>query len=418
MSYLGALIGIVVSLFFILFFAGMEAAFFTINKLSIELKKKQGKQEGVLAARFADKPASFIGACVFGIIFCLVVYGLFFNHYFNSVFWAKTNFEIKWIELLLNVIISVLFVVFFGRFLARLLFNRNEKLFYKLLSFFSIFAVLFERMTNLFVNFSNGILKYLFNIRIKSERHPFNRMPVEPLFQQAKDMKGDFNEELNSLLFENALMLPAVKARHCLIPRTEISSIPIDLPIEDVRQRFIGTQQSRLVVYENNIDNILGYVMQHSVFKQPASIRDILIPVFTVPESMGVIDLLSRFSKERKSLAWVVDEFGGTAGVVTVENILAKLFGEMQDEEKDKLIEQKISQTEFIFSGRLELDYLNEKYHLEFPEHESETLSGYIIRENKSIPKQEERIFINDYEFEIISLRETTIGTVKMRVLR
>lgn len=419
MSQLSALTGILITLILILFFAGMEAAFLTANRLNIELKKKQGSSEGLLSSRFADNPTTFIGTSIFGGLLCLVVYGLFFNEFFNQLFWAKTNFHNENLQMVLNTIISTIFVAFFGRFLARLFFNRNDKLFHALLAFFSIFYNLFNNIIKIFISFSGGILKYLFNVRLKSEKKPFGRMQVEHLFQQAKDSDEMVSQDLNTYLFENALTLPNIKIRQCLVPRTEIIGVELHTSIEDLRQSFIKHIMSKLVVYEGSIDNIIGYVTQQGLFIRPANIEQILMPTFTVPESMSIIDLLTRFSKERKSLAWVVDEFGGTAGIITVENILTELFGEMQHEsDKEAFVEQKVAENEYIFSGRLELEYLNEKYDFELPENNSETLSGYIIKENKDIPKQKERIIVDNYEFDIISVTDTRIGMVKMRILR
>lgn len=419
MSQLSAFTGILITLILILFFAGMEAAFLTANRLNIELKKKQGSSEGLLSSRFADNPTTFIGTSIFGALLCLVVYGLFFNEFFNQLFWIKTNFHNENLQMVLNTILSTIFVVFFGRFLARLFFNRNDKLFHSLLSFFSIFYNLFNNIIKVFISFSNGILKYLFNVRVKAEKQPFGRMQVEHLFQQAKDSEEMVSQDLNTYLFENALTLPNIKIRQCLVPRTEIIGVELKTGMEQLRQSFIKHNMSKLVVYDTSIDNIVGYVTQQGLFKKPQLIDEILLPTYTVPESMSIIDLLTRFSKERKSLAWVVDEFGGTAGIITVENILSELFGEMQHEsDKESFVEQKVAENEFVFSGRLELEYLNEKYDFEFPENNSETLSGYIIKENKDIPKQKERIIVDNYEFDIISVTDTRIGMVKMRILR
>lgn len=419
MSQLSAFTGILITLILILFFAGMEAAFLTANRLNIELKKKQGSSEGLLSSRFADNPTTFIGTSIFGALLCLVIYGLFFNELFNQLLWVKTNFHNENLQMVLNTILSTLFVVFFGRFLARLFFNRNDKLFHSLLSFFSIFYNLFNNIIKIFIGFSNGILKYLFNVRVKAEKQPFGRMQVEHLFQQAKDSEEMVSQDLNTYLFENALTLPNIKIRQCLVPRTEIIGVELKTDMEQLRQSFIKHNMSKLVVYDTSIDNIVGYVTQQGLFKKPRLIDEILLPTFTVPESMSIIDLLTRFSRERKSLAWVVDEFGGTAGIITVENILSELFGEMQHEsDKESFVEQKVAENEFVFSGRLELEYLNEKYDFEFPENNSETLSGYIIKENKDIPKQKERIIVDNFEFDIISVTDTRIGMVKMRILR
>lgn len=199
----------------------------------------------------------------------------------------------------------------------------------------------------------------------------------------------------------------------------EIEAVDIDTSLTEVKERFISTKLSKLVVYENNIDNILGYIHQLDMFKNPVDLRSILLPIPTIPESMNAADLISKFSKERKSIAWVIDEFGGTAGIVTMEDLLEEIFGDIKDEyDTEDLVEKQISTDEYIFSGRLELDYIAEKYNLEFRvDDETGTLSGYIISQHEKIPKQRERIIIDAYEFDILNVSETRIETVKMKVL-
>ena len=189
--------------------------------------------------------------------------------------------------------------------------------------------------------------------------------------------------------------------------------------IEDVKRKFVETKLSKLIVYENNIDHIIGYIHQLDLFKKPDKLKSVLLPIPAVPESMSAVDLIGKFSSERKSIAWVVDEFGGTAGIITMEDVLEELFGEIEDEyDSEKFVEKQIAENEYIFSGRLELDYLEEKYGFEFPENESETLSGYIINFYETIPRQKERIIIDDYEFDILSVSDTRIETVKMKKLK
>jgi putative hemolysin len=215
------------------------------------------------------------------------------------------------------------------------------------------------------------------------------------------------------------LSLPNVKVRQCLVPRTEVESVELTTPIEEVKQRFIDTKLSKLVVYEESIDNIVGYVHQLDLFKKPAEVRSILLSIPAVPESMSATDLIAKFSKERKSIAWVVDEFGGTAGIITMEDVLEEIFGEIHDEyDTEEFIEKQLAENEYIFSGRLELDYLNEKYDFEFPDAESETLSGYIINEHETIPKLKETIVIGDIQFDILNVSDTRIEMVKLKLLR
>jgi CBS domain containing-hemolysin-like protein len=266
------------------------------------------------------------------------------------------------------------------------------------------------------IQLSEWLVKYVFNIRLDKNKEAFKRSNLKNLFQQTMD---EDRQERNTQLLENAQELPKIKIRQCLVPRKEIVGIDISCSMEQVKQKFVETKLSKLLVYENNIDHIIGYIHQLDLFKKPANIQSILLPIPAVPESMSATDLINKFINERKSIAWVVDEFGGTAGIITLEDVLEELFGEIQDEyDTEEFIEKQIAENEFIFSGRLELDYLEEKYNLIFPEHEYETLSGYIINYYETIPRQKERIIIDDYEFEVISVSDTRIETVKMKKLK
>ena len=265
---------------------------------------------------------------------------------------------------------------------------------------------------------SNWILKYVFNVRINEKKDSYTRFDLETLFSENED--GEFEpEELNTELFENALELPKIKIRQCLVPRKEIIGLDSKASVEEARNKFIETKLSKLVVYESNIDNITGYIHQLDMFKNPETLQSVLLPIPAVPESMSATDLINKFSRERKSIAWVVDEFGGTSGIITMEDVLEEIFGEIHDEyDSEEFVEKRISENEYIFSGRLELDYLSEKYNLEFPDEESETLSGYIINHHETIPQQKERIIIDDYEFDVLNVSDTRIEMVKLKILK
>jgi CBS domain containing-hemolysin-like protein len=266
------------------------------------------------------------------------------------------------------------------------------------------------------IDLSEWILKYVFNIRLDKNKEAINRSDLKHLFQQTAT---DERQERNTQLMENAQELPKVKIRQCLVPRKEIIGVESRATIEEVKKKFVETHLSKLVVFENNIDNIKGYIHQLDLFKKPASIQSVLLPIPAIPESMSATDLITKFSKERKSIAWVVDEFGGTAGIITMEDVLEELFGEIQDEyDTQEFVEKQLAGNEYIFSGRLEIDYLEEKYGFDFGEDESETLSGFIINYHETIPRQKERIIIDDYEFDIIHVTDTRIEMVKMKKLK
>jgi CBS domain containing-hemolysin-like protein len=253
------------------------------------------------------------------------------------------------------------------------------------------------------------------NVHIRKNKNNFTRLELENFIQQ-RDEKEFESQEMNKELFEAALTLPYVKIRQCLVPRKEIEAISVNESIEKLKNRYIATNLSKLVVYEKNIDNIVGYVHQISLFKQPENIGSIMLPIPAVPESMTATDLMNLLIKERKSMAWVVDEFGGTSGIITMEDLLEELFGEIKDEyDFEELTEREVGEDEYEFSGRLEIEPLNEKYKLGLEMNLSETVSGYIIHHNESIPKQKEKIIIGKFEFEILEVTDTRIELVKMK---
>jgi CBS domain containing-hemolysin-like protein len=273
----------------------------------------------------------------------------------------------------------------------------------------------------MFIGFSEWMLQYIFNVKLSDKKEMFSKIDLEHFLQQAKNFNEDDNSEINKELFENALSIRDTKLRECLVPRKEIVSIPQNSTIEEAKKSFIETRLSKLVVYDKDIDNITGYIHQLDLFKNPASVTAMLLPIPTVPESMSVTGLMDKFAQERKTIAWVIDEFGGTAGIVTMEDLLEEIFGEIQDEydDVDELVNKQLSTTEYLFSGRLELDFITEKYSLEFPNKDgSETLSGFIIQNHEAIPEQKERIIVGNYEFDVLSVSGTRIETVKLKVLK
>ena len=419
MSELYILLSIIGTLIMIGFFAGYEIAFVSANRLSIELKKKQGKKSGMILANFMENPAKFIGSCLIGLNIFLVIYGLLFDEFLKSIAWRPINFKNDIVQLIVDTFISTIVVLVFGEFIPKAVFKAKSERF---LSFFAtiahFFYTLFEPIATLFVNISQWILKYVFNMRLNKSNDAFNKVDLEHFFQQTKEQDED-NQELNTELFENALSLPLVKIRQCLVPRTEIEGVDINSSIEELKTHFVTTQLSKLVVYDENIDNILGYVHQLDLFQKPDSVKSIMHPMMAVPESMSATDLINKFTKERRSIAWVVDEFGGTSGIVTMEDVLEEIFGEIHDEyDVEEFEEKQLTEDEFMFSGRLELDYLNEKYKMDFAVEDSETLSGFIFNAHETIPKLKETIIIGHYKFDIVSVSDTRIEMVKMKILK
>ncbi len=424
-----ALIAIIISLLLIGFFSGIEIAFVSANKLSMELRKKQGTYSGRVWGEFADKPARFIGTTLVGVNVVLVVYGLLVGeflyplwHYIELKLPASLADYVKYIKLLAETILSTLIVLFI-EFVFKAFFRAtNESI---LSNGFIAWIVQFfygalSATSTFFVNIAEWILRYIFNVRLNDKKEVFTKIDLEHFMQQSKNHDEEDTSDINKELFENALSLSEIKIRECLIPRKEIEGVDITTNIEVVKNTFIKTKLSKLLVYEENIDNILGYIHQLDLFKNPLDIQSILLPIPAIPESMSATDLMNKFSKERKSIAWVVDEFGGTAGIVTMEDLLEEIFGDIRDEhDTEEFVEKQLAANEFIFSGRLELDYITEKYELNFPDSaDTETLSGFIIQNRDEIPKQKETFTVGNYQFDILNVSDTRIETVKLRVLK
>ena len=422
MTQAGLSIFLSITLLFIIFFTGIEVAFISANRLSIELKKKQGKRGGIILSDFFDKSNAFLGACLVGIVLFLVLFTLILIQLLADTLWIVPffqNVQNDYLFLLADALAGIIIILFFTEFLTKAFFRAKSD---ALLSFFAPLAKFFYNILHpiisLFVSLAAGIMRFLFNVKLKEDSQPFTKGDIEHYYQQNNEQDEE-HPEMNKELFENALSLPNIKIRRCLVPRTEIEAVNINTSIEAVKEKFLETRLSKMVVYKGNVDNIVGYVHQLDMFKKPADIKAILLAIPAVPESMSATDLITKFSREHKSIAWVVDEFGGTAGIITMEDVLEEIFGDIKDEyDTEEFVEKQLSENEYILSGRLELDYLNEKYGFTFPQNESETLSGYIIDEHKSIPGFKERIIIGDYEFDVLNVTNTRIEMIKMKVLR
>lgn len=422
MVHRSQIIALVVLVLLAGFFAGITVAFTRINRLRVEIKKKQGKMAGRILSRFNEQPGRFIATSLTGFTVVLVAYCLLVAQIVHASWVAAvpdTAGSATYLPLLIEIFCATLILLIFGLLIPRSLFRAGaEKLLVWLAVPVSCFSYLLYPLSALMTGLSKWMLKYLFNVRILDEKDPFEIGDPENFLLQTQPHHLE-NQQLNTQLFENALLLAQVKVRECMIPRKEVASMPVSSTVREVTERFIDTKLSKLVIYEHNIDNILGYIHQRDLFTGPADIRSVVHPMLAVPETMSATNLLSRFTREHKSIAWVVDEFGGTAGIVTLEDLLEEIFGEIRDEhDVEEFVEKQIAEKEYIFSGRLEIDHLNQKYDFDFPDTESETLSGFIIAHHETIPKVRERIIIDDFEFDILNVTETRIEMVKMRVLR
>lgn len=428
MNWIVASLSIIASLLLIGFFAGIEIAFVSANKLSIELRRKQGTYSGKIWGHYADQPTRFIGTTLIGFNVLLVVYGLCWSSMIaplwdlHSIWWKKFNTDNPYIRLAIETILSAICLIVIEFFFKAIFRAKKDSVLNNGVITYVVqfFFMLFSGISTLLVEVATWMLKYIFNVSITEKKDAFSKVDLEHFLQQSKSNEEEDNTEINKELFENALSLSETRIRECLVPRKEIESITQSASIEEVKQKFIDTQLSKLVVYGDNIDNIVGYVHQLDLFKNPRQISDVLLPIPVVPESMSATDLMSKFTRERKSIAWVIDEFGGTAGIVTMEDLLEEIFGEIQDEhDTEELVDKQLSTNEYLLSGRVELDYLTEKYKLEFPDSEgTETLSGFIIQHRDAIPSLQESFTVGNFQFDILNVSDTRIETVKLKVLK
>jgi CBS domain containing-hemolysin-like protein len=406
---------IVASVILIGFFSGYEIGFVSANRLSLELKKKQGSRSGKIIAGFLEAPTQFIGTCLIGLNISLVVFGILFEELLHTHIWSHLGLGDGAI-LVGNTFVSTLVILFIGELVPKAMFKaRAASLINTFAPVAQFFHILFKPLTVVLVNTAQWVLSNLLQVKMVYKKEAFTKVDLAHFVQQTNPHQEQ--QELNTDLFENALSLPDIKVRKCLVPRTEIIGVDLLTPISELKALFIETKLSKLIVYNDSLDNIVGYVHQLDLFKKPTEIKAILHPILLVTESMNAADLINLFSKKRKSIAWVVDEFGGTAGIVTMEDVLEEIFGEINDEyDEQEFLEKKLSANEYLFSGRLELDYLYEKYGIDFAADSAETLSGYLIHKHEAIPKVREVIHLSHFDAEILLVSDTRIEKVKLTI--
>lgn len=417
-----SLLIIILSVAFSAFFSGMELAFVSANKLRIELENKQGIFSSRLISNyFLSNPSRYIGTMLVGNNIMLVIYGIFMAAILDAP--LRNYFHSNAAVLVAQTILSTLVILVTGEFLPKALFRINPN---KTLSIFVVPALFFYFTLYILVGFIIGIsefmLKKIFRIELPEGRFDFSRIDLNNLVKEATDSKpGKDEEEIDHeiQIFQNALDFPNIRVRECMIPRTEIIATEVNDNMEELRKKLIETGVSKILIYKETIDNIIGYVHSYEMFKKPESIKSVLLPVLIVPETMPAQEALSRFIQERKSMAVVVDEFGGTSGLLTMEDVMEEIFGDIEDEHDiEEFEETRISDSEYVFSGRLEVDYINDEYDLELPVGEDyETLAGLIISNHGSIPSRDEVITIGDFRFTIMEVSDKRIERVKVKVV-
>jgi len=410
------------SLLFSAFFSGLEIAFISANKLRIELDKKQGSYGSKMVSFLTKNPGQYITTMLVGNNAALVIYGYLMAVELTPLI-ISLNINSEIAILIIQTILSTLIILVTAEFLPKTLFRINPN---KILNVFSlpvvIIYVLLYPVAKVTMTISSFLLQVFFKAKIneKQEKVVFSAIDLDHIIDQSIDETKDEDElEHDIKLFQNALDFSKVKLRECIIPRNEIIALELNNPVEKLKEKFIETGFSKILIYKDTIDNIIGYVQSTKLFHNPENISSMLKNLAIVPETMTASKLLNSFMKEHKSIALVVDEFGGTSGIVTIEDIIEEIFGEIEDEhDSTDFKEEQISETEFIFSGRLEIDYINEKYNLNIPgKEEFETIAGYILHYYEEIPNEGEKIRIDKFEFDILKILSPKIELIKVKLL-
>ena len=399
------------------FFSGMEIAFLTSNKLRIEIDKSKKGVTQALIDLFISHSGMYITTLLVGNNVVMVIYGIFMSDLLVKQF-EFLHLSIG-VELFVETLVSTLIILGFAEFLPKTVFRLRSNLFLKLFSVpVFLFYLLFFPLSYFSVWLGGWLLRIFTGRKLghKEPNRAFGKVDLNNLIEEG-EVNARQEEEMHEIkLFRNALDFSEVKLRECIVPRPDVVALSIDSSIEELTQLFIDTGLSRILIYKESIDDIIGYVHISTLFKDPPTIAKALSRVLIVPETMSAQRLLNLFIRDQKSVAVVVDEFGITAGIVTIEDIMEEIFGEIEDEHDHlNLKEVMISEQEYIFSGRLEVDYLNEKYHLDLEEREEyETLAGLVLYFNQSIPQEGETIVVNNLTFKILSVKNARIEEIKV----
>ncbi len=411
------IIVILISILLSAFFSGMEIAFVSANKMHIELEKKKETFLSNILTKLTQKPSKYITTMLVGNNISLVIYGYFMGDLLFH--WLSPSISNEFIMLLIQTLTSTLIILVTAEFLPKAIFRiyANETLKIFALPAF-LFYILFYFISSFISFISDFFLRVFFNTKEDQVQHDFSKKELgNYISEQLESADAQIDSEIQ--IFQNALEFHNVKSREAMIPRTEIIAVEVQESLTNLKQLFIETGLSKIMVYNNSLDDIIGYVHVFELFRKPLSIRSILLPIEIVPETMMIHNILNDLIKKSKSVAIVLDEYGGTSGLITVEDIIEELFGEIEDEHDTiNLLENKINDREFKFSTRLEVDYLNETYNLNLKEDSSyETLGGLIVHYTENIPSINEIIKIDNFQFTILKESASKIEEVYLKVL-
>ena len=412
---------VVLSLMASAMFSGMEIAFLSTNRLQLELDLKKNKFSAKIINKFFKNQSQFIGCLLLVNNIANVIYGIAIARILEPFIINILPDVIvnDFVVLLCQTLLSTLLVLITGEFLPKIIFGINPN---KSMRIFSVPAmilfILLYPVILIFISISELVIKYILGVDIPHEEYKLNTVDLNDYIKEYAN-PDESNEDIQQgiELFQNAIDFHNVKLRECMVPRTEIQAIDIDDTIAEVKAIFEETKHSKLLVFENNIDNIIGYIHINDVLTKVTNLRQKLRPIEFYPETYSAQELLKKLSKKHQSIAVVVDEFGGTSGIITIEDLIEEIFGEIEDEfDVEDTVEKTINPDDHIFSARLEIDYLNKNYKFNFPESDDyETLAGYIIHYHESIPQTGEEITIGNYIFKIIKASDTRLEEVEIK---
>ena len=412
---IATIVVIVISILFSAFFSGMEIAFLSSNKLRLEIEKKESRTFNKMADTFLQRPGRYITTLLVGNNIVLVVYSLQMA-VAMSLICTKMGWDGS--SILLSTLVSTVVIILLGEYLPKAIFRANPNVYFRRFAGFTYFFYkIFYPIVVFTAWLARGILR-LMGIKLNDEagEATFDKVDLAHLLEEASESTVHHDNENEIRIFQNALEFHDLQVRDCMVPRVDMDAVDADAPFEELRTRFLETSYSRIPVFEGTIDNVVGYVNSKSLLRHPRTIREAIRPVSYVTESMEVQRVLSGFIRERSSLAVVIDEFGGTAGMITLEDILEEIFGEIDDEhDTPELIEKKVNDGEYVFSGRLEVETLNEKYGLEIPETDDyDTLAGYIIFNHNGLPRQGEVLHLGGMIVRILKVDGSKLDLVRL----
>jgi putative hemolysin len=394
------------------FFSGTEIAFITANKLGVEIERDKGTRRSKLISGFYNKPKQFLSTLLVGNNIVLVIYAYCMSLLIQPALMPYVPSEA--LRLLIVILISALIILLIGEYFPKIIFRTYANRALLLVSYPVVFFQWILRFPVwVMMSVSNVLMKYVFRVPVDQVDDAFTRLDLQDYVEGSLTNDQD---ELEADMFKNALQLKNLKARECMVPRTEIVHVDVEDGIEELKKVFLETRHSRILVSEGDIDNILGYIHHQSLLQQPVAMAKMIIPVQHIPEVTSVLDIMTMFTRQKNNIAVVVDEFGGTAGIITLEDITEEIFGEIEDEhDQEDHLEEVISDHEYLFSARLEIDYLNTKYPaLKFPEGEYETLSGYIVMTSGQIPEMGKDFEMDNYRFVIEKVTNKKIEEVRV----